>query len=588
MDHADSLAVPVPRRWFARRRIRLPAEDPGAPDTRSPLRLLLWVGRHQVGTLAAGILFGILWMVAQALMPFTIGRAIQDGIVDNDNRALAQWTLVLLGLGAVQAFAGIMRHRMAVFNWLQASFRLAQVVGHHASRAGRAVRGQHSTGEVVATVSNDAMRAGGAFDITARLSGAVVSYVVVAFILLSSSVVLGLVVLLGVPVLVLALGTVIKPLQSRQADQREEVGKLTALGADTAAGLRVLRGIGGEGAFFRRYRDRSQEVRHAGVRVAVPQSTLDAGQVFLPGLFIVIVTWLGARFAIAGKIGVGDLVAFYGYAAFLVIPLRTAAEAVDKITRALVGARRMLSVLEVERDVADPESPAPEPPAGVRLSDPRSGLVVEPELLTCLVSSDPDESAALADRLGHFGTDDGVLLGDVPLADLPIDTVRRRIVVSEADPLLFSGTLRSVLDPWGWAGDEEILAAVGIADANDVLDALPEGLDTMVDERARSFSGGQRQRLVLTRALLSDAEALVLVEPTSAVDAHTEARIARRLHYARAGKTTVVATTSPLVLDQADRVVLISAGRVIAEGVHRELLRSHPRYRETVTRGEDL
>jgi ABC-type multidrug transport system fused ATPase/permease subunit len=391
-----------------------------------------------------------------------------------------------------------------------------------------------------------------------------------------------------VPVLVLALGTVIKPLQSRQAVQREEVGKLTALGADTAAGLRVLRGIGGEGAFFRRYRDRSQEVRHAGVRVALPQSTLDAGQVFLPGLFIVIVTWLGARFAISGKIDVGDLVAFYGYAAFLVIPLRTAAEAVDKMTRAFVGARRMLAVLEVERDVGDPESPAAEPPAGVLLTDPRSELVVEPGLLTCLVSSDPDETAALADRLGHFGSDDGVLLGDVPVTDLPIETVRRRIVVSEADPMLFSGTLRSVLDPWGRAGDEEILAAVGIADANDVLDALPDGLDTMVDERARSFSGGQRQRLVLTRALLSDAEVLVLVEPTSAVDAHTEARIARRLHYARAGKTTVVATTSPLVLDQADRVVLVSGGRVIAEGVHRELLRSNPRYRETVTRGEDL
>jgi ABC-type multidrug transport system fused ATPase/permease subunit len=588
MDQADSLAVATPRRWFTRRRIRLPAEDPGAPDTRSPLHLLLWVGRHQVGTLAAGILFGTLWMVAQALMPFTIGRAIQDGIVDSDNRALAQWTVLLLGLGAVQAFAGIMRHRMAVYNWLQASFRLAQVVGHHASRAGHAVRGRLSTGEVVATVSNDAMRAGGAFDITARLSGAVVSYVVVAFILLSSSVVLGLVVLLGVPALVLLLGTVIKPLQSRQAVQREEVGKLTALGADTAAGLRVLRGIGGEGAFFRRYRDRSQDVRHAGVRVALPQSTLDAAQVFLPGVFIVIVTWLGARFALSGKIGVGDLVAFYGYAVFLVIPLRTAAEAVDKVTRAFVGARRMLDVLEVERDVVDPHTPAAEPPAGVPLVDPRSGLVVEPELFTCLVSSDPDETAALADRLGRFGDDDGVLLGEIPLPDLSIETLRRRIVVSEADPILFSGKLRAVLDPWGGADDEAILDAVGVADAKDVLDALPEGLDTMVDERARSFSGGQRQRLVLTRALLSDAEVLVLVEPTSAVDAHTEARIARRLHYARAGNTTVVATTSPLVLDQADRVVLISAGRVVAEGVHRELLRSHPRYRETVTRGEDL
>jgi ABC-type multidrug transport system fused ATPase/permease subunit len=389
-------------------------------------------------------------------------------------------------------------------------------------------------------------------------------------------------------VLVLALGSVIKPLQARQAVQRDEVGKLTALGADTAAGLRVLRGIGGEGAFFRRYRDRSQDVRHAGVQVALPQSTLDAGQVFLPGLFVVVVTFLGARFAISGKIDVGDLVAFYGYAAFLVIPLRTAAEAVDKVTRALVGARRMLDVLEVERDVADPQAPAAEPPPGVPLVDPRSGLVVEPARFTCLVSADPDESAALADRLGRFGGKDGVLLGDVQLRDLPIDVVRRRVVVSEADPLLFSGTLRAVLDPWRRSDDDEILAAVCIADAEDVLDALPEGLDTNVDERARSFSGGQRQRLVLTRALLSDAEVLVLVEPTSAVDAHTEARIARRLHYARAGRTTLVATTSPLVLDQADRVVLVSAGRVVAEGVHRELLRSNPRYRETVTRGEDL
>ena len=589
MDQSDSVAVNAPRRWLNRGRIRLPADDPGVPDTRSPARLLLWVGRHQLLTIAAGIFFGILWMVAQALMPFTIGRAIQVGIIEHDNRALALWTLVLLGLGATQAFAGIMRHRFAVFNWLQASFRLAQVVAHHASRAGPAVRGRLSTGEVVATVSNDAMRAGGAFDITARLAGAFVSYVVVAFILLSSSVVLGLVVLLGVPVLVLLVGTVIKPLQARQAEQREEVGKLTALGADTAAGLRVLRGIGGEPEFLDRYRLRSQEVRLAGVRVALPQSTLDAAQVFVPGLFVVLVTWLGARFAVSGKIEPGELIAFYGYAAFLVIPLRTAAEAVDKMTRAYVGAGRMLEVLSVERDVVEPEAPADEPPTGVPLTDSRSGLVVEPGSFTCLVSANPDEAAAIADRLGRFGDGDSVVLGDVELADLHTDAVRRRIVVSEADPVLFSGKLRSELDPWGRAADDdEILAAVGVADADDVLEALPDGLDTAVDERARSFSGGQRQRLVLTRALLSDAEILVLVEPTSAVDAHTEARIARRLHYARAGRTTVIATTSPLMLDQADRVVLVEGGRVVAEGSHRELLSTNPIYRDTVTRGVDL
>jgi ABC-type multidrug transport system fused ATPase/permease subunit len=588
MDRANSTALSPAARWIRHGGVRLPVDRPGEPDTRSPARLLLWVGRHQVPTLVAGIVFGVLWMLSQALMPFTIGAAIEQGIVDHDNRALALWTLALVGLGLGQAGFGIMRHRFAVFNWLQASYRLAQVVSHHAARSGPAVRGRLSTGEVVATISNDAMRAGGAFDITARLSGAVVAYFVVAAILLSSSSTLGLVVLLGVPVLVFALSFVVRPLQERQREQREEVGRLTALGADTASGLRVLRGIGGEHAFLTRYRDRSQEVRQAGVRVALPQSTLDAAQVFIPGLFVVFVTWLGARFAVQGQIGPGELVAFYGYAAFLVLPLRTAAEALDKITRALVGARRMLDVLQVEPLVTEPAEPAPIPPDCSPLHDPISGLEVEPGLLTCLVAAQPDDAAAIADRLGRFGGDDGVVLGGVLLADLPLEAVRRRIVVSEADPVLFSGPLRSELDPWGRADDEAILEAISVANAEDVLEQLPAGLDTVVDERGRSFSGGQRQRLVLARALLSDAEVLVLVEPTSAVDAHTEARIAARLLDARDDRTTVVVTTSPLVLDRADRVVYVEEGRVVAVGRHRELLKGNPAYRDTVTRGEDL
>ena len=171
--------------------MRLPYDDPGLPDTRSPARLLLWVGRRQLPTLIAGIVLGILWMVAQAMMPYAIGRAIGDGLTDGDNRALALWSVVLLGLGVLQAVAGI---RSAPDGGAQLAPGLVSAdpgVVHHVARTGPAVRTRLTTGEVVATVSNDAIRAGGAFDITARLAGAIASYIVVAFVLLSASTALG-------------------------------------------------------------------------------------------------------------------------------------------------------------------------------------------------------------------------------------------------------------------------------------------------------------------------------------------------------------------------------------------------------------
>jgi ABC-type multidrug transport system fused ATPase/permease subunit len=174
----------------------------------------------------------------------------------------------------------------------------------------------------------------------------------------------------------------------------------------------------------------------------------------------------------------------------------------------------------------------------------------------------------------------------VAIADLPLATVRRRIVVSEIDPRLFTGSLREELDPHGIHDDAAILSALSVASGEDVMEALPSGLDSVVEERGRSFSGGQRQRLTLARALLIDAETLVLVEPTNAVDAHTEARIATRLAGARAGRTTVIMTSSPLLLDQADTVILLLDGRAVAQGTHRELMATSTAYRDTVIRGE--
>ena len=494
-------------------------------------------------------------------------------------------------LGIVSALAGMWRHWFAVHNWLRAAFRSIQLVGWHSADIGEALPRQTPTGDVVAVVASDAMRLGGLYDVFSRMIGAIVSYVVVAFILLGTSRTLGLVVLVGVPVLVVLLAFIVRPLQQRQAHQREESGRLIGLGADTVAGLRVLRGIGGEHTFLRRYASQSQQVRRVGYRVAGVQAALDAAQVLLPGVFVLVVTWLGARYALQGDITVGELVAFYGYSAFLVLPLRTATEFVDRFSRAQIGARKLIRVLSVipdHRDHPDRSRHAAEPAPGAPLVDERSGVVVEPGLLTAVVTARPEDAAALADRLGRFGQDAaGVRLGRTPLLDLPLATVRRRVVVSETDPRLFTGTLRDELDPWGRYDDATILRTLSVASGEDVLEALADGLDSEVEERGRSFSGGQRQRLALTRALLTDAETLVLVEPTSAVDAHTEARIAGRLADARRGLTTAVMTASPLLLDHADRVLFLQDGIVTARGTHHELMHTNPAYRAVVIRGED-
>jgi len=561
---------------------KLPLADPGTPDHRTPARYLLWVASGQKATLAGGMFFGVLWMTSQAFVPAILGRAIDEGVAAGNSRRLLFWTLALAAVGVVQAGAGIMRHRYAVVNWLTGAYRTVQVVTRHSAQLGATLPKNLATGEVVSVGASDLAHIGNVLEVSARFAGAIAAFATVAVILLTSSTTLGLVVLIGVPVMLFCLGPLLKPLQRRQFAHRDAVGELNSLGSDIVAGLRVLRGIGGEESFAGRYRTESQQVRAAGVKVARIQSTLDATQVLLPGVFVVIVVWIGARFALHGSLSPGSLVAFYGYATFLVMPLRTATEYADKLMRGLVAARRVNRVLSLRAEIADPAEPVALPERG-DLVDHESGLVARHGVFTAVVADEPDRAAVLADKLGRYA-DGRVTFGGVALAAATRDDVRERILVSDTGAQLFTGVLREELDPDGGRDDDELMAAIRTASAEDVLVALPDGLDADVEEKGRSFSGGQRQRLMLVRALLADPAVLVLVEPTSAVDAHTEARIADRLRDHRAGRTTVVVTSSPLLLDRVDEVAFVAGGRVVAVGKHRDLLVTEPRYRATVAR----
>jgi ABC-type multidrug transport system fused ATPase/permease subunit len=213
--------------------------------------------------------------------------------------------------------------------------------------------------------------------------------------------------------------------------------------------------------------------------------------------------------------------------------------------------------------------------------------------MTVVAAADPVEASALAARLGRYvdSPGGGVALAGTALADLPLEVVRRRVLVVDREPQLVAGTLADAVDvpgcgsPAGRGPRPTVTEALAAAAASDILAGLIDGLETELPERGRTLSGGQRQRIVLAAALRADPEVLVLDEPTSAVDAHTEADIATRLSQVRGGRTTVVLSTSPFLLEHADTVIYLD-GRVRARGRHQELLRSEPGYRRLVMRGD--
>ncbi|OXY88410.1 ABC transporter transmembrane domain-containing protein [Streptomyces diastatochromogenes] len=571
----------------------LPYSDPGVPDARSGPRLLWWLWRNQTGGQLKSLAWGLLHFVAVSALPFCVGLAVQ-AVIDHSGTRLALTGGLMLLCGTGIAVGDTFLHRTAVTNWITAAARVQQLLARKAAQLGSALTRRVAAGEVVAVSTGDVEKIGWFVEAVSRFTAAALTVVVVCVGLVVYQPALGVVVAVGLPVVALAVLPLL-PRATRRADvQREKAGRATELASDTVAGLRVLRGIGGEELFLDRYRRASQEVRHAAVRSARMWSLITAIQVLLPGLLLIAVVWHGVHLAREGRITIGELVTVYSAVMVVNYPLRHFEEIAMAYSFSRPSAKRAARVLSLERSTDADGSRAAAVPGG-DLYDPATGLLAAAGRFTAVVCGDPDAAGRLAERLGGHPAEPGpsVLLGGVPLDDLPLDSARTAVLVQDKDPVLLSGSLRELLDVPA-SGAVRAPDALAAAQCEDVLDALVQGsldaadpMDARITERGRSLSGGQRQRLALARSLITDPEVLVLDEPTSAVDSHTEARIADGLRRLRSGRTTVLFTSSPLLLDRADRVALVHQDEVVAVGVHRELIDTEPRYRAVVTRETD-
>ncbi|MEU9335179.1 ABC transporter ATP-binding protein [Streptomyces sp. NPDC048290] len=552
--------------------------DPGTPDSRGPARYLWWLVRSQPGRAAAGSLLASVWMVLLAATPFLMARAVDRGLARDDYPALVAWSAALFGVGVLNAWLSIMRHRTMTRVRMDAHFRTVKVVVDHSARLGSRLGPQTGAGEVTTIGVGDVQTIATALTVVGPGVGAVVAYGVVAALLLSVSPQLAGVVLLGVPLVVVLVGPLMRRLQGRETEYREVQGLLTARISDLAGGLRVLNGLGGKALFAESFRADSRRLRDQGYRVGQVTSWMQALGVGLPTVFLGVVSWLAARSAARGEITPGELVAVYGYVAVLVIPMAFLVECGHQISRAVVAADRVVRFLRLRPAEDTGTRPAPAEPSA--LHDPESGVRVLPGRLTALAADRPADATAILDRLSRH-TESAATWGGIRLDEIPLSEVRSRILLADHEAHLFAGTLREAV---GADGDAALREAIRSAAADDVVQSLPEGPDSLLDAQARNLSGGQRQRVRLVRALLADPEILLAVEPTSALDAHTEATVASRLRETREGRTTLLTTTSPLVLAEADTVIHVKNGKATAAAPHTDLLRTNPAYRALVSR----
>ncbi|REK86049.1 ABC transporter ATP-binding protein, partial [Streptomyces inhibens] len=376
----------------------LPHTDPGVPDVRTGGTFLRWLCRQQLGGQLKALFWGLVNLGAIASFPLPVGLAVQ-AVVDRGGGRLGVAAGLIVVLGALIALGSTMLHRAAVTNWIGTVARMQQLLARKTTELGPAMTRRMAAGEIAAVSTGDLEKIGWFVEALSRFGASVVTVVGVSVALVFYQPQLGVLVVLGVPVLALAVLPLLPPATRRADMQRDKAGRATELASDTVAGLRVLRGIGGEELFLRRYRSASQEVREAAVRSARMWSLISAVQVALPGLLLIAVVWYGTRLALDGSVTVGQLVTVYSAVAFLLFPLQNFEEFAQAYSFARPSAKRTARVLAQSRPAGGRTTGHEAPPTG-DLHDPVSGLTAPAGRLTAVVCGDPDAAGRLAERLG--------------------------------------------------------------------------------------------------------------------------------------------------------------------------------------------
>ncbi len=539
-----------------------------------------------------------------ALTPVFAAVIIDDGITAK-NRPVWPWLVALVVAGLLSFGCAFLRRWIGGRVSLDVQFDLRNAIYERLQRLDFAGHDQLRTGQLVSRASTDLGLVQGLLAFLPIMLGNVVLLVIALVVMVILSPLLTLVVVATLPLLLIVSLRLRSRVFPATWDAQQRAGEVAGVVDEAVTGVRVVKGFGQEERELDHLAEVATGLYSSRARLVRLQAKFTSTLQAIPTLAQVAVLALGGWLALNGQLTLGAFLAFSSYLVQLVSPVRMLAGLFTVGQQARAGAERILDILDANAEVVDAPDAIEIPPArgevrfeGVRFGYSRSEPVLDGldlhvaagEVVALVGTSGSGKSTVTALLPRFYDVAEGrVTVDGYDVRDLTLESLRRQVGLVFEDAFLFSDTVRAnIAYARPDATDAEVDAAAAAAGATAFVAALPEGYATVVGERGVTLSGGQRQRLALARAILTDPRILVLDDATSAVDSATEEAIHDTLRELMADRTTILIAHRRSTLRLASRIVVLDAGRVVAEGTHEDLLESSSVYRDLFAGPDDV
>jgi ATP-binding cassette subfamily B multidrug efflux pump len=571
----------------------MPSLERAAGPTR---RLLPYFVRHQ-RALVLGFLCILATTAIQLLSPWVLKYAIDDLTAGVTRGKLAFYAAALFGVALVGGFFRFLMRKIVIGVSRHMEYDLRQAFFAHLQTLPPAFYQANRTGDLMSRATNDLnavrMMAGPSVMYATQTA---LTFVVAVALMASIDPWLTMVAVAPLPIISVSVKLFGSAIHRRFERIQAQLSELSAVAQENLSGVRVLRAYGQEAAELDKFRAANEEYISRNRGLIRLQGAFFPSLTLLLGLGAMLVLWLGSREVIAGRMTVGDLVAFNAYFIMLSWPMIAFGWVANMLQRGTASWKRMLELLDTPPTIADPAAPVDLPAGGIVGRVEFDGLTLEFDGRAVLddvrLTIEPGQTVAI---VGPTGSGKSMLLATLPrLVDPPsgtvrldgidvrqlrLETLRAAIAVAPQEPFLFSDTLDANIafapEVASLPPEERrrrVEAAAALARLDKDVESFPAGYDTTVGERGITLSGGQKQRTSLARALIADPRVLILDDALSAVDTYTEDEILHRLREVRRGRTCLIVSHRVSTVRDADQIVVLDKGRIVERGTHDELV----------------